>query len=116
VRNKNCTRYFSRKQEDSVAKAVGGKRTANSGATMFSKGDVKAKQFLIECKTCMTAKQSFSIKKEWLEKNQEEAFSTGKQFSALAFNFGPNMPNYYIIDEKTFKKFLRYLDEEAEQT
>ena len=31
--NKQCTRYFSNKQEKHVAKAVGGKQTANSGAT-----------------------------------------------------------------------------------
>ena len=36
--NKQCNRYFSNKQEKHVAKAVGGKQTANSGATMFSKG------------------------------------------------------------------------------
>ena len=35
--NKQCNRYFSNKQEKHVAKAVGGKQTANSGATMFSK-------------------------------------------------------------------------------
>ena len=31
--NKSSTRYFSSKQEKAVAKAVGGKKTANSGAT-----------------------------------------------------------------------------------
>lgn len=36
--NKKATRYFSNKHEKSVAKAVGGKKkTANSGATQFSK-------------------------------------------------------------------------------
>jgi len=39
--NKNSTRFFSHKQEKQIAKTVGGKLQANSGATMFKKGDVK---------------------------------------------------------------------------
>ena len=31
------TRFYSNQQERKVAKAVGGKQTANSGATAFSK-------------------------------------------------------------------------------
>ena len=112
--NKKCTRYYSAKQEKQVAKAVNGKQTANSGATAFSKGDVKNDLFLIECKTCMEDKQSFSIKKEWLEKNKEEAFAVGKDYSALAFNFGPNSKNYYVIDEKLFKLLNNYLRELAD--
>lgn len=30
------TRYYSDKQEKAIAKAVGGKQTANSGATLWS--------------------------------------------------------------------------------
>lgn len=97
------TRFFSNKQEKAVAKAVGGKKVANSGATAFNKGDVTTDDMLIECKTCVENKKSFSIKKEWLEKNKEEAFEMGKSYSALAFNFGPNTDNYYVIDEKLFK-------------
>lgn len=33
--NKAATRYFSSVQEKAVAKAVGGKKVANSGATPF---------------------------------------------------------------------------------
>ncbi len=97
------TRFYSNKQEKAVAKAVGGKKVANSGATAFNKGDVTTDDMLIECKTCVENKKSFSIKKEWLEKNKEEAFEMGKSYSALAFNFGPDTDNYYVIDEKLFK-------------
>ena len=51
------TRFYSHRQETAVAKAVGGKTTANSGATDFSgKGDVLTsgaydESFLLECKT-----------------------------------------------------------------
>ena len=108
VNKKNNTRYFSNKQEKHVAKAVGGKQTANSGATMFSKGDVTLDDWLLECKTKTSPSQSISIKKEWLEKNEEEAFSMNKHHSALVFNFGDlhNAQNYYIINEQEFKRFL----------
>lgn len=100
------TRYYSKKQEQKVAKAVNGRRTANSGATAFQKGDVVLTDWLIECKTKTKESISISIKKEWLEKNQEEAFAMNKHHSALAFNFGPDEPNYYIISEKDFQNFM----------
>ena len=104
------TRFYSSKHEKSVAKAVGGKQVANSGATTFNKGDVTIGQVcLIECKTCTKAQKSFAIKKEWLEKNQEEAFAMGKQYSALAFDFGSGV-NYYVVSEKMFKEWLDSLD------
>lgn len=106
------TRFYSNKQETSVAKNNAGKVVANSGATRFNKGDVVTDHFLIECKTKTELAKSVSIKKEWLEKTQEEMFSVpGITRWALAFNFGPDEPNYYIIDERTFKEFERILDE-----
>ena len=106
------TRFYSSRQEKKVAKAVGGHKVANSGATAFNKGDVTTDDMLIECKTCVEDKKSFSIKKEWLEKNKEEAFEMGKSYSALAFNFGPDSDNYYIIDERTFKLLQEYIEED----
>lgn len=106
------TRFYSNKQEKAVAKALGGKKVANSGATAFYKGDVETSDFLIECKTTTaTLKASFSIKREWLEKNKEDAFGMGKHRSALAFQFGENEPNYYVIDEKQFKEYVFLLKE-----
>ena len=61
--NKSSTRYFSSKQEKAVAKAVGGKKTANSGATPFQKGDVRTDNWLIECKTKTSPSESMSIKR-----------------------------------------------------
>lgn len=108
-----ATRFYSNKQEKHIAKVTGGKQTANSGATAFSKGDVRTDQFLIEAKTCVSEKKSFSIKREWLEKNEEERFAMGKDYSALAFNFGDD-ENYYIISEKLFLKLVKLLKEEEE--
>lgn len=94
------TRAMSKKQEQAVEKAVGGRRTANSGATDFGgKGDVLTKKFLLECKTKMTSSESISLKKEWFTKNQYEAVEMGKPYNALVFNFGPGEPNHYVIDE-----------------
>lgn len=104
------TRFFSNKQEKHIAKELKGKQVANSGATAFNKGDILLENWLIEAKTCTSEKQSFSIKKEWLEKNKEEAFAMRKDYNALAFNFGDNK-NYYIVDEKTFKEILRWQED-----
>ena len=95
------TRFYSSKQEKKIAKEVGGKQVANSGATTFNKGDVTTDSFLIEAKTCTKAKKSFTVKKEWIEKNQEEAFAMGKLYSAVAIDFGEG-ENYYIISQKLF--------------
>ena len=103
------TRFYSSRQEKKVAKAVGGKQTANSGATAFSKGDVTTDEWLIECKTSTTAKASFTIHREWLQKNREEAFAMNKYYNALCFDFGNGSNRYYVIDEKTFLKMKELL-------
>ena len=98
------TRFYSNAMEKAVAKAIGGKQQANSGATPFQKGDITTDKWLIEAKTKTTESKSFLIKKEWLEKNTEEAFAMNKQYNALVFDFGDNGTRYYITDEKTFIK------------
>ena len=106
------TRYYSKQQEKQVAKAVRGMRTANSGATPFQKGDVITRDWLIECKTKVKDSTSFTIKRDWLSKNAEEAFAMGKQHSALCFDFGPDSERYYIISEKQFQALQKYLEED----
>ena len=103
------TRFYSNRQEKAVASAVGGRKVANSGATVFFKGDVDGGDFLIECKTSCSEKQSFSVKRAWLEKNEEERYEMGKSYSALAFDFGDNGKRYYVIDEKLFVKLMELL-------
>lgn len=107
------TRYYSKRQETKVAKVVGGKRTANSGATAFQKGDLWTKDFVIECKTKTKDCSSFTIKEDWLLKNEEEAFAMGKNNSALCFDFGPSAnKRYYVISERLFEILRNYLEEE----
>lgn len=109
--NKKSTRYYSSRQEKKVAKAVGGKQVANSGATAFNKGDVTTDDWLIECKTKLNVARSFTIKREWLDKNREEMFAMGKAYNALVFDFGDGN-NYYVLDEKTFLKMKEALENE----
>lgn len=104
------TRYYSNKQEKQVAQAVGGRQTANSGATPFQKGDILTNNMLLECKTKTSPSESISIKKEWLVKNESERIFMGKKYSAIAFNFGPDENNYYIIDEFLFQDLIDYLN------
>ena len=105
------TRFYSKQQEKRVAKVVGGKRTANSGATMFSKGDVNTDLFLLECKTCTEPRKSFTLKKEWFDKNKEEAFAMHKDYSAVVFDFGDG-EDFYVIDQHLFQKLQNYLRED----
>lgn len=101
-----ATRDYSSKQEQAVAKALGGKVVANSGATAFNKGDVRVENTLIECKTVTKKQTSISIKEEWLTKLREEACMMGKDYYALAVNFGPKEKNYYIIPEWMMQELL----------
>lgn len=111
--DKKPTRYYSKKQEDAIAKATGGKRNANSGATMWVKGDISLTQWLLEAKTRTSHCDSMSIKKEWISKNRKEALFAGKPYSAIVFNFGPDEENHYIIDEELFLELVNYLKEKT---
>ena len=102
------TRFYSKRQEKSVAKAVSGKQTANSGATPFYKGDVTTDLFLFECKTKTSDSKSMTLHKEWITKNAEEAFAMNKPYSAVVIDFGDG-ENYYLINEKLFKRLNEYL-------
>ncbi len=108
---KEPTRFYSKKQENYLAKHFDGERVKNSGATKFAKGDVTLDKWLLEAKTKMTPSKSITIQKEWLEKNNQEALFMGKSHSSLAFNFGPNEKNYYIIDEELFDFLVRHIDD-----
>ena len=114
TKNQNSTRFYSGNHEQSVCNALGGTLTSNSGASIFSGGDVtiKGASLLIECKTSMSEKNSFSIKKEWIEKNEKEKFATRMSNQALCFNFGPDKENYYVINERLMKFLVEKLKEE----
>lgn len=116
TKNTNSTRFYSRKQEEHVANKLEGYVVVNSGAGLFNKGDVVINRAscLIECKTCLTDKNSFSIKKDWIEKNKEEANEMRLDNNALCFSFGPESKQYYIIDEKLMSFLINKLADEIE--
>lgn len=110
------TRRASKRQENKVAKMTGGKVQPNSGATDFLKGDLVVNELdlLIECKTVMKEKQSFSIKKEWLLTNERERFAQKKSYSGLVFDFGDNQDQYIVMDLKQFMKLVKEQSHEPE--
>lgn len=115
TKNKESTRYYSELQEQRVAKTLGGYVQPNSGAGKFKKSDViiKDASLSVECKTSMDNKESFSIKKEWFEKQRLEAFSNRLDNYVIAFNFGPDdIHDKYVIDEKLMLYLLEKLKEE----
>lgn len=87
----------SRKHEDRLAKAVGGKRTAASGAFWSRKGDVRSADLLIEHK--WTGKLSVTIKAAVLEKIVTEAILDGR-LPVLGFHL--NGEDYVIELEDDF--------------
>lgn len=111
--NKKALSY---RQEKRVAKSLDGKVQANSGATLWQKGDVILKRhgILLECKTKEAESESFSIKKMWLEKIKREAFGMGLNPSraTLVFDFGDEVP-FYVISEQFFKEILSLLEQES---
>ena len=113
-KNKNSTRYFSDLQEKDVCEKLNATQQPASGSGHFRKGDAinYLASLLIECKTHTNAKNSFSIKKDWLDKNKEEAFTQRVFNGCIAFNFEPGKPNYFVIDEKLMKFLVEKLEEE----
>lgn len=59
----------------------------------------------------MQEKQSFSIKKEWIDKHYKEAWQCGLNNTALAFSFGDDK-DYYIIDKNLMEFLVEKLIEE----
>lgn len=116
--NKEATRFASSTQEKRIAKKLNGRVSSNSGAGLFNKGDIVCEDasLLIECKTCMEPKKSFSIKKDWIEKNEEEAFRLRLDNHVIAFNFDYQDKNdYYVIDDKLMGYLVYCLERDRDE-
>jgi hypothetical protein len=83
VKKKATTKGRSLEQEDFIAKQYGGKRSPSSGGAATDRGDVRARNQLIECKYIGfrndAPAKSFSIKVEDLEKIADEAWHEGRE-------------------------------------
>lgn len=108
----NPTRFYSKLMESDVAKRLGGSVVSNSGAGLMYKGDVRTRQFLIECKTVTRPQEQITVRKEWMEKIRGEAFGQGKSYSAVAIRFDPTGRNYYLISENLMKYLIEKLEDE----
>lgn len=97
TQNSDSTRFYSQKQEKRVATRLDLKQVANSGATVFNKGDLRDELLLVECKTSIEPKKSITVHKEWLTKIKEEAFDNGKEMGILVFDFGDGVD--YVVTE-----------------
>ena len=104
--NKDSTRYKSNIQEKRIAKALGGRQVIGSGSTPFLKGDVVPGNLFIEAKTKMEPSKSISVKKQWLEKAKEQAYSQRKEDYTVAISFGDGK-DYYIIEDSLLEDLYK---------
>ena len=108
--SKNPGKDFSASQENDIARLLGGRVQSNSGGTRFGGGDVQTSQFFIEAKTPTKEQTSFSIKKEWICKMQEQAFEQGKHHCSLAFRFSPDGEDYFVINSRMMRELVEYME------
>lgn len=87
----------SQAHESRLAKTLGGKKVAASGAFWSRKGDVRTDDLLVEHK--WTGKKSFTLKAEVLEKIVTEAILDGR---TPVLGFSLNSRNYVVLDENDF--------------
>jgi hypothetical protein len=78
-----------------------------SGALWMAKSDVVSQLFQIECKTKEKPSKSMSIKKEWMDKIEQEGFDNGK-IAALVFSFG-DTNDYFVMRDQDFLTLIEEL-------
>jgi hypothetical protein len=101
------TRYYSDLQEREIEQFLGLKQQVNSGATLFKKGDNYDDYMVLDAKTQMTDKASFTMKEDWFDKIKEEAFGMGRMFSGVAFRFGPRRKDYVAVPIDIFNELYQ---------
>lgn len=101
----------SRKHEDRLAKRLGGKRNAASGAFWSRKGDVRTAHILLEHK--WTGKTQFTVKAVELEKIVKEAILDSRM---PVFGFHLNNENYVVMTEDDFLELRQLLQEHECET
>lgn len=107
------TRDVSSKQEELVARLLGGKTTPNSGAGHTKKGDILVGDFgIIECKTKMKQCDNITIKKEWIDTVRKEGFETGRNFWSIVFDFGNLGEEYAIVPLAYLKQLIDIIEED----
>ena len=95
----------SRKHEDRLAKAIGGSRTAASGAFWSRKGDVRSEELLIEHK--WTGKKSKTIQSAELKKITNEAIMDGR---IPVFGMHLDGEDYVVMLETDLLEIVQKID------
>ena len=90
----------SRRQEERIAKATGGRRTPGSG-NGFRKNDVRTSEMSFEMK--YTGKKQYTLKASELEQGEKHAIMDGREF---AFGIELNGRNWIVVDEGLFLYLL----------
>lgn len=105
------TRQYSSKQENYVAKQLGGTPTPNSGAGHTKKGDILVDDFyIIECKTKTQPVSQVTVKKEWLDTVRKEGLAMGRPYYSVVIDFGvQGKDTYAIIPLDDLKMFIDYI-------
>lgn len=93
-------------QEKQIAKLINGQVQPASGGTPTGGGDVLTDNWFLECKTVISKKDSYSVKKSILDKMNEQKFEQRKDYCALAFRFEPEGRDYFIVDTDTFRHMM----------
>lgn len=92
---------MSQHHERRLEKTLSGQRTAASGAFWSRKGDVRNDEWLVEHK--YTAKKSFSIRQDVLDKIHTEAVMDGRK-PALGVAIGNR--NYVVLFEDDWLELI----------
>ena len=100
------SKQVSLEQEEKLAKFFGGSRTPRSGGGGFVKGDVLSDNWFIEGKTNVKPAESYSVRKEILEKMDHERAEMRKPYAALAIELGESRDDYFVINRRTMKGIL----------
>ena len=91
---------------------VDAKRQANSGALWYAKGDIKTQDYLMECKERGTinarGEKTISIPKDWLTKQELEAFQENRPYWVLPFRY-KNDESIYLV--KSFDQEIEMYQE-----
>ena len=109
-KTENAGKIASVAQEERIAKLFRGKRTPQSGGGKWVCGDILAGKLLIECKTTVEPKLTYSVQKAVLDKANHEAREMGKESAVLAFTIGENFEDYFVVDTKFIKSYLELQD------
>lgn len=98
---------FKNHQNNAALLGVSTNMTPNSGATGRKKGDEQISgiiEIMEELKTKISkqapGKETFTMKKEWLEKLNKEAQRENKEFWYLKFSFHEHDENVYVVTEQ----------------